>query len=131
MRGIIRGLFVTALGLGSVMAVTPSSNAATTPPGCDGSYFLCVYQLHDYEGDQLFTSQSNTNWDYLGNPAAFRNMNDKMSSVANTTSRTYAIVAQHDDLGGYQYCVTPGARRPNVNNDIENKSSSHKFVSSC
>lgn len=120
--------FLLAGAMGAAGLTFASASAASA--ACD-DYFLCVYQYHDYEGGALFTSQSNSNWDYYGNPTAFKFMNDKMSSVKNRTSRTYAIVAEHDNLEGYQYCVTPGANRPNVNNEIENKSSSHQFFSAC
>jgi hypothetical protein len=128
---MIRILGGLAAGVALAAATVVAASPASAAPGCDGSYFLCVYQYQSYGGAQLFTSQSNNNWDWIGNPYAFRFMNDKMSSVVNTTGRTYAIVAQHDNLDGYQYCVPPGAYRPTVNSDIDNKSSSHQFVSSC
>lgn len=126
MKRLGRMLALAVAGAASLTVATPVGASAA----CN-DYFLCVFQYHDYDGGELFTSQSNSNWDYLGNPQAFRFMNDKMSSVKNMTSRTYAVVAQHDNLEGYNYCVTPGARRPNVSNYIENKSSSHQFFSEC
>lgn len=122
--------------LSSVVAAAAACASAvvvSAPPAsaaCN-DYLLCVFQFHDYEGAELFTSQSNSNWDYLGNPYAFRYMNDKMSSAKNRTSRTYSHVYQHDSFNGYDYCIPPATNRSNVNNDIENKSSSHQYASAC
>jgi hypothetical protein len=122
--------------LGSLMVAATASATmlmVSAPPAsaaCN-DYLLCVFQYHDYDGGELFTSNTNTNWDYLGNPYAFRFMNDKMSSAKNRTSRTYSHVYQHDSFEGYDYCIPPATNRPNVNNDIENKSSSHTYASGC
>ncbi|MGL5826209.1 MAG: peptidase inhibitor family I36 protein [Nocardioides sp.] len=114
----------------SVIGLTAFS-AAPANAACTGSYFLCIYQYTDYDGAELLTSNSNTNWDYLGNPYAFRYMNDRMSSVKNTTGRTYATISVHDDGGGYDYCVVPRATRETVSDKINDKSSSHLFRSGC
>ncbi|MGL5826207.1 MAG: peptidase inhibitor family I36 protein [Nocardioides sp.] len=114
----------------SVTGLTAFS-VAPANAACTGSYFLCIYQYTDYDGAELLTSNSNTNWDYLGNPYAFRYMNDRMSSVRSTTSRTYARISVHDNGGGYDFCVKPGKDLDTVPDKINDKSSSHQFRDRC
>lgn len=110
------------------LTVAPTAEATAH---CSTSYFLCVFEHSNYGGAKLQTSQSNSNWDYLGNPYAFRYMNDKDSSAANSTSRTYARVYEHDTQSGGSYWVRPQQEISYVGDAYNDEGSSHKFYSAC
>jgi hypothetical protein len=125
----IRSLLSAAL-LGSASLVVVAAPAQATPH-CSTSYFLCVFENRDFGGALLQTSQSNTNWDYLGNPAAFRRMNDEDSAAANSTTRTYARIYEHDGYTGGSYCVRPQQEIAYVGDGYNDEGSSHRFLSAC
>lgn len=115
-----------------VAAITLSPSAAQATTHCpSGEYgFACIFEDHGFGGKEIQTESSNDNWDY-GLTGAFNYMNDKMSSVADNTAHTYTYVHEDKNYKGYHYCVKPGTEISNVNNNIDDKSSSHNFKSSC
>jgi hypothetical protein len=127
-RSIAIVLFPALAAVGATTLVAAPANATAH---CNGYGFLCIFQFHGFTGKEYDTQQSEMNWDGGGAGAAANFMNDKMSSVANQTERTYGHVFQHDNYQGYDYCVRPNIEITNVNNDIEDKSSSHNFAAGC
>lgn len=97
----------------------------------ESGYFLCLYENADAGGSILRSSQTTANYDYIGNPYAIRYMNDKASSGTNSTDRTYPRVWEDDSYSGSSFCLTPGRSYPQFGSGINDKSSSHRFYSSC
>jgi hypothetical protein len=122
-------LSASVLTVASAGALTVASAGAASAACTD--YFLCVWKGANRTDSAFYSSISNSNWDYLGNPAAIRNMNDEDSSAQNNTERTYARVWQDDNYTASSYCVRPGEYKYYVGDSHNDRGSSHRFYSSC
>lgn len=101
--------------------------SASAASGCDqGS--ACFYENSAYGGRHFETQIAISNWDYLGNIKAIRDLNDRDSSVVNYWS-TYPVTwYKNDNYSGKIHCLSKGVAMRSYAAD--DQGSSHKAAGS-
>lgn len=120
-----RGATIAAtllVGAGVVVGLPATANAAMSD--CPAGSF-CAWEAENYGQTRMGATIASSNWDYIGNPSAWKALNDDDDSTYNRWETKSVSIFEHDSYIGYRLCTSVGSSRSSYT-FADDQGSSHK-----